>query len=94
MMTPARKVQLIRLRDWVITPAAALSALVFVTAWVDTRYLHASAYRAKTTVDSLVAVEKFRADSVWKASLMTKVDSINLRVQQIKCGPRIQEGCR
>lgn len=96
-MTPQqqqRRARWIKTRDWVLTPAAAFSAAVFVSSWIDTRYVHASAFRTKTSIDSVAALEQRRADSVWKASLMTKVDSINLRVQQLTCGPRVQEGCR
>jgi hypothetical protein len=93
-MSPARRIQLIRLRDWVITPAAALTAALFVVGWVDTRYVHTATYRAQVTIDSLAALERQRADSIWKVSIATKLDSANLRLQQITCGRRVAEGCR
>ncbi|HEY9226485.1 MAG TPA: hypothetical protein VIP11_07565 [Gemmatimonadaceae bacterium] len=93
-MTPHRKAQLVRIRKWILTPTAALSALGIIGAQVDARYVHASIYDRKTLIDSTARLAQRKQDSLQLARLTEKVDSANVRLQQIICGRRVDEGCR
>lgn len=75
---------------WVLTPAAAFSAFVWGAAQVDVRYVHAQEYRAHVSLDSVRRVQ----DSLTRAQILIKLDSANLRLTQIRCGKRVDEGCR
>lgn len=86
-MTPQTKT---RLRNWITTIAALLSALGWSAAKFDLRYVHQSAYDAHMALDSVRRV----TDSLFRVQLLVKVDSTNLRLRQIRCGGTINEGCR
>lgn len=96
-MTPHSKAHLVRIRNWVLTPTAALSALGWVGFQVDDRYVHASAYEKRALIDSAAAVAQAvqrRQDSLTLARISVNVDSANIRLRQIICGRRVDEGCR
>lgn len=86
-MTPQNKS---RLRNWLLTVGALLPASGWGMSMVDTRYVHESTYEKHLALDSLRRVE----DSTFRAKLLEKVDSTNLRLQQIRCGRSIADGCR
>lgn len=73
-----------------ITPAALVGALGWGWSQLDTRFVHTATYQQHITIDSISRVR----DSDFQRQLLLKVDSINLRVQQIQCGRRVLEGCR
>lgn len=79
-----------RLRTWLITPAAAFTALTWGWSLVDTRFVHQSSYDKRLLADSIRRAQ----DSTQIERLIVKVDSSNLRLQQIQCGERITRGCR
>lgn len=86
-MTPQTKT---RIRNWLITIGALLPAGGWGVSVADTRYVHQSVYERHLALDSLRRVE----DSTFREKLLVKVDSTNLRLQQIRCGPSIANGCR
>jgi hypothetical protein len=83
-----------RIRNWIITPAAAFTALTWGWSLVDARFVHQAVFDKRVIADSLEQLQRRREDSVWKERMLQKVDSSNLRLQQIQCGERITRGCR
>jgi hypothetical protein len=79
-----------RIRNWIVTPAAAFTALTWGWSLVDARFVHRAAYDKRVLADSIRHIQ----DSTQLERLIVKVDSSNLRLQQIQCGERITRGCR
>jgi hypothetical protein len=87
---PQQKNTASRVRNWVITPAMALSMLGYGAKQVDGRYVHAGQF----SIDSTAAVAQRRQDSVQLSQIISKLDAINDRLLQMNCGPRVARGCR
>lgn len=86
MQLPSREV--LKLVGWI----AASTVTVGGAGWrfVEARYVHQTAYDRKAVADSLEH-ERDDADRVY---IRHQVDSANIRLQQIICGRKIEEGCR
>jgi len=62
--------------------------------FVESRYVHRDAYEFRTRLDS---IEHLRDDSVnaaWRQEIRQQNSETNIRLQQLVCGRRVQEGCR
>lgn len=79
-MSPVHKA---KIKNWSMTLAAVLPALGWGWGLLNSRFVLRTDYE-----------KRIQADSTWKVGVNTKLDSANLRLQQIVCGRKLDEGCR
>lgn len=87
-----------RVRDLSVFLAATLAVLGWMgrtsMQFVDARYVHADSFRVMQAGVAVRDSVRAAIDSEWRRSEIQKLDSINLRLQQIICGERVFKGCR
>lgn len=79
-MSPPTKA---KIKNWIMTAAALFPALGWGWGALNSRFVLRTEFERRN-----------QADSTWKADVSTKLDSANLRLQQIVCGRKLDQGCR
>ena len=74
--------------------AAVMSLGAFAFSAVDRRFVHVDVYAKDRATDSLRTAAQVERGNLKDSIINAKLDEALLRLQQIKCGDSIKEGCR